>query len=505
MDTIPYADVIIVGAGLAGLYTALNLDPQLEVILLSAYDNNSSLAQGGVASCTLGSDSYDLHMNDTLKAGHYANDEAAVLQLVESGPQEIQQLIAMGVPFDQNSHGQLNLTLEGGHSAKRILHIEGDQTGKMMMSHLLKALDTRNNIKVFKDTRLLELVKADDRILGVIIEHDGHVEALSAGHVILATGGVGDLFQHTTNQPGINGTGMAIGALAGASCDDLRYIQFHPTAFYKEGGGNAFLISEALRGEGAILIDSHMNPIMQGKHSLGDLAPRDVVAAAIYETMTLTNSDYVYLDTRHLDSDYLKSRFPSISKHLSEEGLHIGKDLIPVTPVAHYTIGGLKTNIHGQTSLNGLYACGEVACTGVHGANRLASNSLLECLVFGHTIARTINQAPKSVVWNQVQTFKAALDSWSSYAPGDPDDEKIGLIKEIMSKHTGIYRSITGLKQANCKLRELISNLETNYKTSRASTSAYYAARIAQMIVEDALSHDSLGCHQLTPKKEYVC
>ena len=489
-------DVVIVGAGLAGIYTALNLPSELNVTLLSYYDDNSSLAQGGVAACIKETDSFSSHIADTLRAGHYKNELNAVSQLVKEGPKQIEALIKLGVDFDQDASGNIASTLEGGHSHHRILHIDGDSTGKGIMDRLSDVIPTKSNIKRIHSARLLSLMSDKDQVYGIQYLKDGRIQQLNARFTILATGGIGDLYSQTTNHQGAIGTGIALAHQAGAKCQDMHYIQFHPTAFYEPSKGHRFLISEALRGEGARLLDGNRHRFMEDFDPRLELAPRDVVAKAIQDVIRQQDKPFVYLDTRHMDSTLLAQRFPNISKHLLSRGYQLGKDLIPVTPVAHYTIGGIAVNRHGQSSLNGLYACGETTSSGVHGANRLASNSLLECLVYGAAIATHI----KTQLCNDTdrKILNPPITPWASnFKNTIPNDHVINTIKDSMTSHVGIERSTTAMNTLLDDLRLKLHHYEaTRYQTYEdfyIHTMIYTSI----LVLKDALAHPSLGCHHL--------
>lgn len=399
------ADVIVVGSGIAGLTCALALRAQVERVLLvtkTVLDEGSTAwAQGGIAAALDPEDSPSDHLKDTLVAGVGLCDEEAVRILVTEGPQRVAELVELGARFDRDSGGDLKLTREGGHHRDRIAHAGGDATGKEISRALIQALHAVQDdpgIEVIEHALVVDLL--DDgagRICGVTVHVLGEgqidgVGAASARAVVLATGGLGQIYTSTTNPPVATGDGMAVALRAGAAITDLEFIQFHPTVlFLGEGStGQQPLISEAVRGEGAFLVDRDGVRFLQGQHPLADLAPRDVVARAILARMAQTGADHVFLDARHLGGAFLEKRFPSIVARCRQLGFDPATDLLPVAPAQHYVGGGVQTDHWGRTSLPGLYAAGEVACSGVHGANRLASNSLLEGLVFADRIARDI-------------------------------------------------------------------------------------------------------------------
>jgi L-aspartate oxidase len=396
------ADVIVVGSGIAGLTTALRLRRRVDRVLLvtkTVLDEGSTAwAQGGIAAVMSPEDSPAEHIHDTLVAGVGLCDVEAVEALVNEGPDAVWDLIALGADFDRGDTGQISLTREGGHHRDRILHAGGDATGKEISRALIAALDRVRDdpgIEVIEHALVVDLLTdADARVCGVTLHviGEGQVDGVGAAQaraVVLATGGLGQIYSSTTNPSVATGDGMAAALRAGAVLADLEFVQFHPTVLWLGEGsrGQQPLISEAVRGEGAFLVDEQGERFMQGQHELADLAPRDVVARAIITRMRETGTDHVYLDCRHLGADFLEQRFPSIVQRCRELGFDPATELLPVAPAQHYASGGVRTDLRGRSSLEGLYACGETSCTGVHGANRLASNSLLEGLVFGRRIA----------------------------------------------------------------------------------------------------------------------
>ncbi|XHX79801.1 MAG: L-aspartate oxidase [Stenomitos frigidus ULC029] len=389
----PQFDVIIVGAGAAGLYTALCLPEQLQIGLLTKDTlslSASDWAQGGIAAVTDPADSPALHLADTLQAGAGLCDYDAVKFLVEQAPECIQALVGMGVAFDRHN-GALALTLEAAHSRRRVLHA-ADTTGREVVSTLTAQVLRRKNIQVLSQALTLDLWMDEtlDRCQGIGLLYQGQVLWLRAEAVILATGGGGQVFAQTTNPELSTGDGVAIAHRAGAVLRDLEFVQFHPTALTKPGAPR-FLISEAVRGEGAHLVDDHGRRFAFDYHPAGELAPRDIVSRAIFSYLQTTHADpasaHVWLDLRPIPPETIQHRFPNIIQVCQRWGIDVFREPIPVAPAAHYWMGGIATNLENQTSIPGVYAVGETASTGVHGANRLASNSLLECLVFGAQFA----------------------------------------------------------------------------------------------------------------------
>ncbi|HEV7710370.1 MAG TPA: L-aspartate oxidase, partial [Asanoa sp.] len=385
-------DVLVIGSGIAGLTAALHLREagrHVTVVTKENIDDGSTRwAQGGIAAVLDPFDTPEAHAVDTEVAGVGLCDPAAVRVLVEEGPVRVRELIRLGAEFDRNEDGSLMLTREGGHHANRIVHAGGDATGAEVQRALHAAVRRDPWIRVVDHALVLDLLTdATGRACGITLHvlgegtEDG-VGAIMARAVVLATGGMGQVFAATTNPVVSTGDGVALAIRAGAAVTDIEFVQFHPTALFlgDTARGQQPLVSEALRGEGAHLVDADGKRFMVGQHELAELAPRDVVAKGIHRVLLANGTDHVFLDARHLGGDYLARRFPTIVASCLAAGVDPAKEPIPVAPAAHYASGGVRTDLHGRTSIPGLYACGEVACTGVHGANRLASNSLLEGL-----------------------------------------------------------------------------------------------------------------------------
>ena len=396
------ADVVVVGSGIAGLTCALRVRERVDRVLLVTKTvlsaGSTEWAQGGIAAALHPEDTPQEHLADTLVAGVGLCDVEAVRALVTEGPARVHELVALGAEFDRDAEGDIKLTREGGHHRDRIAHAGGDATGAEISRALIAALHRvvdDPGIEVIEHALVVDLLTAEDGAVCGVTLHvigEGQVDGVGAAYgraVVLATGGLGQIYTSTTNPPVATGDGMAAALRAGARVTDLEFVQFHPTVlFLGEGStGQQPLISEALRGEGAFLVDDAGVRFMQGRHELADLAPRDVVARAILDVMRDSGADHVWLDARHLGAEFLERRFPSIVARCRELGFDPATDLLPVAPAQHYASGGIETDLLGRSSVDGLYACGECSCTGVHGANRLASNSLLEGLVFAHRIA----------------------------------------------------------------------------------------------------------------------
>ena len=390
-------DVIIVGTGVAGLYAALSFPDEVSVLLVSKREltlSNSSLAQGGVA-CVLDTarDSYKLHITDTLVAGKYKNRLKAVEKLVKEGPDDVLKIAQLGVDFDRNSDGTLCKTLEAGHSRHRIVHHK-DSTGKAMVDGLIEAVKQRKNVTVLENALLYSMHKVLGGFYLSILQH-GKSLYFGCSYCMLCTGGIGRVYRYTTNSAIATGDGIAFAYMLGAKIRHLSRIQFHPTAFAADKGRERFLISEAVRGEGAVLLNCNGERFAQNYDKRGELAPRDVVSNAVAREALRTGSENFYLDITHKPADFVRERFPLIYGRCLEEGVDITRDRIPVYPCQHYLMGGIDTDLNARTSIDGLYAAGECAHTGVHGANRLASNSLLEALVFSRTAAEDITRKLK--------------------------------------------------------------------------------------------------------------
>ena len=390
-------DVVIVGTGVAGLYAAINFPQDVSVLLVSKRElplSNSSLAQGGVA-CVLDTvhDAYKLHISDTLIAGKYKNTLAAVEKLVKEGPADVMRIKELGVDFDRNPDGTLCKTLEAGHSRHRIVHHK-DSTGKAMVDGLIDVVRTLPNVDILDDALLYSIHKTLNGFYLSILK-DGVPRYFGCSYCIFATGGIGRVYQYTTNSAIATGDGIAFAHMLGARIRNLSRVQFHPTAFAADKDRERFLISEAVRGEGAVLLNCNGERFAFDYDKRGELAPRDVVSNAIIRESIKTGSENFYLDITHKPADFVRGRFPMIYERCLEEGVDITKDRIPVFPCQHYLMGGIDVELNSRTSIDGLYAAGECAHTGVHGANRLASNSLLEALVYSRTAAQDITRLLK--------------------------------------------------------------------------------------------------------------
>ena len=387
-------DILIVGSGCSGLYCSLNLPSERKVTIITkkkAEDSSSYLAQGGIC-VKRGEGDYESFFNDTLKAGHYENDKNSVEIMINNSEDVVKDLLDIGVQFNRDEKGNLEYTKEGAHSKARILYHK-DITGKEITSKLYQEVKTKNNIEILENTTLIDIVCEDNRCIGAIVaKENGELDVIEAEYTVLATGGIGGLYDRSTNYSHTTGDSIAIALRHGIEVKNLDYVQIHPTTFYtKEKTEKSFLISESVRGEGAILLNKNMERFVD------ELLPRDVVSKAIFKQMEIDGTDHVWEDLRTIPEEELKSHFPNIVEHCKQNGYDVFSEPIPVVPAQHYFMGGIKVNEMSKTSMEALYAVGETACNGVHGKNRLASNSLLESLVFAKRAAKDIgNNSAKS-------------------------------------------------------------------------------------------------------------
>lgn len=438
-----YGDVIVVGSGLSALLTAKYLSKHMNVMVFTKsnkYENNSFLAQGGVASAIADSDTWQEHFHDTILAGCYHNDKDSVELLTKLGPRMLQDLIEAGMDFDKDEHGVLSLGMEGAHSQRRILHAGGDQTGRRMMQWLHSQI--LHCVQIVEQETVIKVLTEDDRCYGIrTVNRFGERKSYYASHIVFATGGAGALYSYTSNDPSVNGMALALAYQAGATLTDLEFMQFHPTMLHVNDKVIG-LVSEAVRGEGAYLVNDQGKRIMQGIHPLEDLAPRDIVSRTIFQE--LGRGGKVFLNIENVKN--FEERFPTISYMCRNQGISLNNKLLPVVPGAHFFMGGIKTDLNGETSLNGLYAVGEAACNGVHGANRLASNSLLEAIVFSKKLAEHLLNKPMG---NCCEKF---IDEPLTKAKPDTNKPFLLLpakseLQAMMMKHAGIVRHAEGLQK----------------------------------------------------------
>jgi L-aspartate oxidase len=488
-------DFIVIGAGVAGLRAAIELNRHGSVLCLAKRElteSNTQYAQGGIAVALGPDDSPEIHLRDTLAAGAGLVDENAARTLVTEGPSRVLELLDWGVRFDRDAKGQLAFTREGAHSRNRVLHADGDSTGREIGRTLYSHAKKLSNVHFGEFGFTRDLLVQDGRVVGVEILHeDGSSESITARAVLLATGGAGMIFANTTNPSVATADGPAMAGRAGAELSDMEFLQFHPTALYVSGAPR-FLLSEALRGEGAYLRNSARERFMPGYHELAELAPRDVVARAIHRELEISHASepMVYLDVTHLDGEKLKVRFPRIYQTCLEYELDLTRDLIPIRPAAHYAMGGVRTNLNARASLPGLYAAGEAACTGVHGGNRLASNSLLEGLVFGARAA--LGMAEESAPEKLHGATTRATD-YTSHREGD--DEALRLeTQRLMWSNVGIVRDAERLCQAVMRLQEIHAELPAPDSPRRVQ--ARNIAEIGLAIARSAMARlESRGGH----------
>lgn len=450
-------DYIVIGSGIAGLFTALRASKHGKVLVLTKAaleESNTRYAQGGIAAAMSPGDSPRLHYEDTIAAGAGLCNERAVEVLTREAPGRIRDLLALNVPFDRHGN-ELALGLEGAHRARRVLHAGGDATGFHIEHSLCRALRDAG-VEVIERCFVTDIVVDDGRAVGVraLLESGSEPpepQTILGHHIVLASGGAGQLFSHTTNPPVATGDGVALAYRAGAELADIEFYQFHPTAL-SIPGFPSFLISEAVRGEGAYLRNADGKRFMLEVDSRAELAPRDVVAKAISAEM-LRSGAQVFLDLSHLPSDTVKSRFPTIDAYCANAGLDMTSELLPVAPAAHYLMGGVQTNLWGETNLPGLYACGEVACTGVHGANRLASNSLLEGLVFGaRIVGRTTGAKAHESASPDADAFRIIETRLGSPKPRRVDKPSLPSLQKLMWDKVGLVRDEAGLSAAREEL-----------------------------------------------------
>ena len=499
-------DFLVLGSGIAGVRAAIELARAGHVLVLSKgelYESSTEYAQGGIAAALSEDDEVALHLHDTLQAGDGLCREEAVRILVEEGPRLIQELIEWGMKFDRNGT-KLAFTREGAHSRSRVLHAHGDSTGREILRALMAKAKSLPAIQVQPYAFAVDLLMDGRRVCGVeyLDEKSGVLRKVHADAVLLATGGLGQVYKETTNPSVACGDGVAIAWRAGAMLSDMEFVQFHPTALYMKGAPR-FLLSEALRGEGAQLRNLDLERFMPRYHEAAELAPRDVVSRAIVTEMHRCKSEFVYLDLTSLDAEHIKKRFPRIHSTCLEYNLDITTDLMPVRPAAHYAMGGVATDLKGATDLEGLYAAGEVAATGVHGANRLASNSLLEGLVYGASAARAmIAQLQGTASAERAAAAKPAVAALSSPAqhPGPVPaqvDKLLCEVRSIMWDKVGVIRRGKELQEAVKRL--LAISLPPTGAPSRQYYEAQNILEVARLIARSALAREeSCGAHYRT-------
>lgn len=511
------SDFLILGSGIAGLVCALKLAKHGSVAIVTKKqkaDSNTNYAQGGIAAVFDPDDSYEKHIKDTLEAGAGLCNKQAVELIVKEGPERVNQLSQLGVNFTKKNNGKYDLGREGGHHVNRIVHVK-DHTGRDVERALIQAIKNEPKIKIFENHIAIDLI-TEHHILTpshsgeeklncwgayVLDEKENKVERYLAKATLIATGGCGRVYLHTTNPSIATGDGVAMCYRAGAEIANMEFMQFHPTTLYHPQA-DSFLISEAVRGFGGRLLTKNGDSFTQKYHPMGDLAPRDIVARAIDNELKKHGDSFVYLDITHKNPQDIKDHFPQIYNKCSSFKIDITKEPIPVVPAAHYACGGVVTDLKGRTCIQGLYACGEVTCTGVHGANRLASNSLLEALVFSHKCAEEMisfiqsnNFAfPPIPYWDDSATFNS--EEWILISHDELE------IKNIMWDYVGIVRSILRLERGLSRIRLIKQEIENFYRRTKVTQGLIELrnmATVAQLIIQSAwMRRESRGLHYMT-------
>jgi len=514
-------DVLVVGSGIAGLSFALKVAQRGHSVAIltkkNKADSNTNRAQGGIAVVMAQTDDFAKHTHDTLVAGDGLCDERVVEEIVRDGPARVRELVDIGLKFSRDAGGGYDLGREGGHTERRILHVK-DMTGQAIEEALLKALAREPRIALFEHFFAIDVVttgragpgrrrrargaRQPNRVAGLyaLDVRDGRVVTFHAPVVMLSTGGAGQVYLYTTNPDIATGDGIAMAFRAGVAVKNMEFIQFHPTTLYS-ATDQRFLISEAVRGEGAILRNAAGEAFMGAYHSMADLAPRDIVARAIDTEMKKSGSPHVWLDITHRTEAFLRERFPQIFQTCRKLGVNLARDLIPVVPAAHYTCGGVATNLAAETTLPGLYACGEVACTGLHGANRLASNSLLEAVVMAHRGAESVDS-----YLHTVRRANFEIPPWVDLGGGS-DDERVVLthnwdeLRRTMWDYVGIMRTTKRLERARHRIANLVREIQEYYWNFSVDTRLLELRNLvqaAELIVACALQrHESRGLHAI--------
>jgi L-aspartate oxidase len=486
-------DVVIIGTGIAGMYTALNIDKRLKVAMITKKTmqiSNTAMAQGGIAAPIGNDDSPEIHYMDTIKAGSGLCNSKMAKILVSEALINIDMLIKMGVPFDLDDKNKIALGQEGGHIKKRILHAGGDATGRIILEQLGAKLKLAENITIFENTFLVDIITIGHTAVGVLLKQKEKKFILFSKYIVLASGGYGYIYKYTTNPEITTGDGCAAAIRCGAKVVDMEFVQFHPTVLFHPMN-NSFLISEAVRGEGGILYNSKGERFMPNYHPLAELAPRDIVARSIFFEMQKANSKNVFLDVTHLDKEFIKRRFPNIYSNCIKIGLDITRERIPVAPAQHYSMGGVLSDENGKTSVENLFVCGEAAGTMVHGANRLASNSLLEGLVFGRRIAQFINN-------HQVGSLKIISIGYKEECENHNLNiiSEIELFREKMSSQAGIIRINGDLRNLLDFIINRIDYLKNKKLQNLKEIEFYNMLTVGYTIVQAALMREeSRGSH----------
>ncbi len=507
-------DFLVIGSGIAGISFALKVSRYGKVALLSKSvleDTNTAYAQGGIAAVTYNPDSFEKHIADTIDAGDGHCDLAAVEKVIKEAPAQIEELLSWGIDFDRDGNGKFDLHKEGGHSEFRILHHK-DNTGFEIQQALIRKLKNDKNIEVFENAFAIELLTQHH--LGEVVtlhspniecygayvlnQHSNHIHTFLSKVTMVATGGIGNVYATTTNPDVATGDGIAMVHRARGAIKDMEFVQFHPTALYHPGERPTFLITEAIRGYGAVLRCQDGREFMQKYDERGSLAPRDIVARAIDNEMKTKGHDYVYLDVTHKNAEETKTHFPNIYKKCLESGIDITKDYIPVSPTQHYVCGGIAVDLNGKTSIKRLYAAGECSCTGLHGANRLASNSLIEAIVYADA---AVKDSLKDI---DKYTFNEFIPQWDDAGTKHPEEmvlitQSFREVEQIMSTYVGIVRSNLRLKRAMSRLEILYKETEDLFDrsvVSRELCELRNVISVAYLIIKHALRRkESRGLH----------
>ncbi len=496
IDEVPQSsvEVAVVGSGVAGLQAALHLAEKYAVRVYTkgeARDSNTWRAQGGIAAALGEEDTPGEHLEDTLQAGAGLCEREAVKNLVEEGPEVVKEIIVSSSAFNREN-GQLSLGREGGHSRDRVVHARGDATGQEIESVLLRKARNHARITLEADLPLVDLLSEEEIVKGLVFLRGGQPEVVRARGVVIATGGLGQIYRETTNHPVVTGDGMAAALRAGLKLRDLEFVQFHPTVLYLAGAPR-FLLTEALRGEGAKIRDINGDRFLESVHPEAELAPRDVVSRGILERMIESDSPYVFLDVTHMSRAALQERFPTVTETCGRYGLEISSEYIPIRPCAHYSMGGVRATISGESELTNLFFVGEVASTGVHGANRLASNSLLEGLVAGRRVGRVVRESGLP----ELQRLKSSVEGRCQQKSEKIDFADLRKsLQSLLWRNVGIIRTAAKLRYARGEIERWLELVTGTAIRSRAAVETVNMLQLGRCLVETALQREeSRGAH----------